>query len=188
MAPTTTITPTEVIIDVGKLYVAALGTTEPTTSTDLSSLPSAWREVGYTEDGSVFTYDVKSEDVEVAEELDPIGTSITSRTGMLKFSMAQATRRNLYLALNSGASGASDATTLEPPDPSGFVRVMLLHVSNDAGNVRGTLFRQCFNSGGLTIDFSKAPKKILIPVEFKVEKPASKKSFIVFPNASGAIG
>lgn len=189
MAVTTTRSSTEVAVDPGLLYVAPIGTTEPTASTDLAaaSLPSAWREVGYTEDGSVFKYDVKSEDIEVAEELDPILSMITGRTGTLEFKMAQSTRRNLYLALNMGASGASDATTLEPPDPSAMVRVMLLHVSNDAGAVRGTLFRQCFNTGGLELSFSKAPDKVLLPVMFKLEKPTSKTPFKVFPNASGII-
>ena len=124
---------------------------------------------------------------EVAEELDPIQSVITGRSGTLEFKMAQATRRNLYLALNMGAAGANDGTTVEPPDPSAMVRVMLLHVSNDAGSVRGTLFRQCFNTGGLEEDFSKAPKKVLLPVMFKLEKPTGKKPFITFPNASGVI-
>lgn len=189
MAAVSTRSSTELAIDPGLLYVAAIGTTEPTASTDLAaaSLPSAWREVGYTEDGSVFKYDVKSEKIEVAEELDPIQSVITGRSGTLEFKMAQATRRNLYLALNKGATTTNDATTVEPPDPSAMVRVMLLHVSNDAGNVRGTLFRQCFNTGGLEMDFSKAPKKVLLPVMFDLEKPTGKTSFITFPNASGVI-
>lgn len=189
MAVVSTRSSTELAIDPGLLYVAAIGTAEPTTSSDLAAatLPSAWREVGYTEDGSTFKYDVKSEDVEVAEELDPILSMITGRSGTLEFKMAQASRRNLFLALNMGAAGANGATTVEPPDPSAMVRVMLLHVSNDAGAVRGTLFRQCFNVGGLEMDFSKAPKKVLQPVMFKLEKPTSKTSFITFPNASGIV-
>lgn len=187
MAPTSTISPTEVLLDPGTLYAAPIGTTEPATSTALSSLPSAWREVGYTEEGSMFKYDVKSEDIEVAEELDPIKSMITGRTGSLEFKMAQASRRNLALALNVGAAAANDNTTLEPPDPEDMVRVMLLHVSNDANAVRGTLFRQCFNTGGLEMDFSKAPKKVLLPVTFKLEKPTGAKPFVVFPNASGHI-
>jgi len=117
MAVVATRSSTEVAVDPGLLYVAAIGTTEPTASTDLAAatLPSAWREVGYTEDGSVFKYDVKSEDIEVAEELDPILSMITARTGTLEFKMAQATRRNLALALNTAAAAANDATTLEPP-------------------------------------------------------------------------
>ena len=72
-----------------------------------------------------------------------------------------------------GRRGANDGTTVEPPDPSAMVRVMLLHVSNDAGSVQGTLFRQCFNTGGLEEDFSKAPK-VLLPVTFKLEKPTGR--------------
>lgn len=171
----------------GLLYVAAIGTTEPSTSADLAaaSLPSAWREVGYTEDGSVFKYETKFEGVEVAEELDEISTHLTARTGSLEFKMKQASARNLRLALNLGATGANDGTTIEPPDPSGMVRVMLLHVSDDAGAVRGYLWRQCFNVSGLEIDWSKAPKATLFPVMFRTEKPTSKKAWIAFPNASG---
>lgn len=187
MAVVTTRSSGETPVGPGLLYVAAIGTTEPTTSADLAaaSLPSAWREVGYTEDGSVWKYETKSEDIEVAEELDPISSAITARTGSLEFKMKQATRRNLALAINSGAASANDGTTLEPPDPSGMVRVMLLHVSNDENAVRGILFRQCFNTGGLEVDWSKAPKTPLLPVMFKLEKPTSKKPWIAFPNASG---
>lgn len=189
MAVVSTRSSTEVVVDPGLLYVAAIGTTEPTASTDLAaaSLPSAWREVGYTEDGSVFKYDVKSEPIPVAEELDPIGYAITDRSGSLEFKMKQATRRNLFLAINSGAAGANDGTTVEPPDPSAMVRVMLLHVSNDASAVRGILFRQCFNTGGLEIDWSKAPKTPLLPVMFALEKPTGETPWIAFPNANGLV-
>lgn len=187
MPPVSTISPTEVLVDVGLLYVAPLGTTEPTASSDLSSLPSAWREVGYTEKGSKFIYTREVEPVEVAEELDPLYTMIVKRAGELHFEMAQASRRNLALALNAGAAAANDATTLEPPDPEDMVRVMLLHVSNDERAVRGRLFRQCFNVGNIEEDFAKAPAKLKIPVQFNLEKPAGKKPFIVFPNASGHI-
>ena len=189
MTVTQTRSTTETPIGAGLLYVAPTGTTEPTTSADLAaaSLPSAWREVGYTEDGSVFKYDVKSEPIPVAEELDPIGYAITDRSGSLEFKMKQATRRNLFLAINSGAAGANDGTTVEPPDPSAMVRVMLLHVSNDASAVRGILFRQCFNTGGLEIDWSKAPKTPLLPVMFALEKPTGETPWIAFPNANGLV-
>src|SRR5690606_41927843 len=137
--------------------------------------------------GSASRCAVKSQDGECARGRDPRLSMITGRPGTLEFKMAQNTRRNLFLALNKGAAGDNDATTLEPPDPEDMVRVMLLHVSNDAGAVRGTLFRQCFNVGGLEMDFSKAPKKTLQPVMFKLEKPTNKTPFIVFPNASGIV-
>lgn len=178
-------TPGNVTLGPGRLYYAPIGTSEPASCS--AALPSAWKVIGYTEEGTEVSTDMTVEDIEVAEELDPISSAITGRTGTLEFKMAQATRKNLYLALNKGASTTNDATTLEPPDPSAMVRVMLLHVSNDAGAVRGTLFRQCFNVGGLEMDFSKAPKKVLQPVTFKLEKPTSKTPFIVFPNASGII-
>ena len=57
----------------------------------------------------------------------------------------------------------------------------------DAGAVRGVLFRQCFNTGGLEIDWSKAPKTPLLPVMFALEKPTGKTPWIAFPNANGLV-
>lgn len=189
MAVVTTRSSGETPVGPGLLYVAPIGTTEPANTAALAaaSLPSAWREVGYTEDGSVWKYETKSEDIEVAEELDPIMSVIVARTGSLEFKMKQASRRNLALALNVGAAAANDDTLLEPPDPEDMVRVMLLHVSNDAGNARGILFRQCFNTGGLEVDWSKAPKTPLLPVMFKLEKPTGETPWASYPNAAGVV-
>ena len=62
--------PDEVLLGAGTLYVAPIGTTEPTSAS--AALPSAWREVGWTEDGSTINYVMTSADVNVEEEFDPV--------------------------------------------------------------------------------------------------------------------
>jgi hypothetical protein len=167
----------------GTLWVAPLGTTEPTTAT--GALDPAFRQVGYTEEGSNFTYEFSSEGVFVAEELDPIRYDTTTRAGTVKFAMAEATRNNLALALNLGASAVNDTTVIEPPEPGNELRVVLVLDTYD--NSRW-LWRKCLQTGSMDIPFKKAPNKKLISVEFKLEVPTGGlKPFRVFPAANGIL-
>lgn len=171
----------------GRLWVAPLGTTEPTSAS--AALPSAWVAIGYTEDGSAYAADITSEPVEVAEELDPIKYENTRRLNRLTFQMAETTARNLVLALGGGASQANDGSSVEPPDPGSEVAVMIVWDSEEnagASNVRW-LYRQAKPSGTIEIGHRKAPAKSLIPVTFNLEKPATLKPWKVFPNAAGDI-
>jgi Ca2+-binding RTX toxin-like protein len=171
----------------GRLWVAPLGTTEPTSAS--AALPSAWVAIGYTEDGSAYAADITSEPVEVAEELDPVKYENTRRLNRLTFQMAEATARNLVLALGGGAGQANDGSSVEPPTPGAEVAVMIVWDSEEtagADNVRW-IYRQAKPSGTIEIAHRKAPGKTLIPVTFNLEKPASAKPWKVFPNAAGDI-
>lgn len=174
--------PAAVQLGPGDLFVAVLGTAEPTSAT--SARDAAFREVGYTEEGSSFKYSISSEPVPVAEELDPIRIVTTGRAGSVAFAMAENTRRNLALALNAGANAANDGTTFEPPNPGEELRVMLLL---EAASGARWLFRQCFQGGEVSLDRRKAPAKTLIGVEFRLEKPAGLAPFKVYPTADGRI-
>ena len=185
-------TPSNLSLGPGRLYVAAPGTAEPTTLFSASSLPAApWTEVGYTQEGSTFSYEFSSEDVEVAESLDPIMTKTTGRTGSLTFSMAENTVRNLTLAFNGGTvtttgTGASQVYTYEPPEPGTELRKMVLFISEDFTEV--WIFRQVFQSGSVGMDRRKGADKTLIPVEFKLEKPNGKTPFRALYAASRSGG
>lgn len=175
-------TPGNVSIGPGLLYAAPIGTTEPASAS--AALPSAWRAIGYTEEGSGFTEARNNEPVPVAEEFYPIRYVTTEITNSVAFAMAEATRQNLALATNQGAAAANDATALEPPAPGSEVRVMLVHVT-DGGAL--WLFRQCFNGGTVELGNRKAPQKRLLATEFRLEKPTGAQPWKVFPNASGLI-
>lgn len=175
--------PSAVTTGPGILYVAPLGTTEPTSAS--ATLDPAYRQIGYTNEGSTFSFDFSSADVEVAEELLPIRTDVTGQSAKLAFSMAEATRANLLLALNQGAAGTNNASGVEPPAPGSESRVMIVLDTYDDSR---WLFRQVLQTGSLAIDFKKAPAKKLLPVEFKLEFPSTGlRPFKVFPSASGIL-
>lgn len=172
----------------GRLYVAPLGTDEPTVAS--AALPSAWRAVGYTEDGTTITTELTNEEIEVAEEYDPVLYMMTKRKIMVAVQMAEATRRNLALALGVGANEANDGTSFEPPNPGDETGFMLVWDSEDdatnGDNIRW-LFRKCKISGSIETSRNKAPNKALLPIEVNVEKPSNLAPFKVFPNSSGLI-
>jgi hypothetical protein len=185
VAPTATKSTAEVSIDVGILYAAPIGTTEPASATAV--LDAAWREIGYTEDGGKFSTTVDAQEVNVEELLDPVRIVNVKRTSKLAFGMAQSSARNLKLALNQGAAGtAAAAQEIEPVAGSAEVRVMLLWESEATGaSASRLLCRQAYNTGNLEINLQNAPNKKVIPVEFSLEKPSSEQAFTFFTNASG---
>lgn len=175
-------TSSNITLGAGLLYAAPIGTTEPASSS--ATLPSAWRALGYTEEGSTFTEERSNEGIDVAEEFYPVRYATTSISNAIAFAMAETTRQNLALSTNQGAAAANDATALEPPAPGSEVRVMLVLDTQDAAR---WIFRQCFNGGTVEIVNRKAPDKRLLAVEFRLEKPTSNQPWKVYPNASGLI-
>lgn len=180
--PVTTGNPDEVLLGAGTLYAAPIGTTEPVDAS--TALPSAWREIGWTEDGSTINYELQTADVEVEEEFDPVKVVTTKRIGEVSFQMAQVTRANLALALNKGASSQTGTGILEPPDPGDEVRVMLVLDTEEGARY---IFRRCVQSGRISINRKKAPDKATIPVTFKLEKPSGDAPFGVFPSATSTV-
>lgn len=180
-------TPSNVQLGPGRLWVGPIGTTEPTNAS--SALDAAFVAVGYTETGNVYSAQITTEPVEVAEELDPIRYVNTRRVQSVQFAMAEATLRNLRLSMNEGVQTTAAGETWEPQtDFDQLVRVMIVWDSLDTAagdntNVRW-LFRQCFQVDAVEINHNKAPNKSLIPVRFQLEKPDSNTSVKVFSNAS----
>jgi len=179
--------PDAVVLGPGLLYVGPVTSADP--SDNDTALPTTdYRPVGYTEEGSSFAYETTTEDITVAEENDPIRTVPTGTTSTLSFSMAEMTWENLQLALNAGSSVAAvpptAPTLIEPVTPGEEVRVKLIWDSDYGSR---WIFRQCIQSGTLTIDRKKAPDKGLLPVEFKCERPAAGAPFAVIPSADGLV-
>lgn len=172
--------PANISLGAGELFVAPLGTTEPIDAA--TALPVAWRSIGYTEDGSTFAYAVASSPVLVEEELEAVRHVTTGRSGSVAFAMAEATAQNLALAINNGAGAAP--TTVEPVAAGSELRVMLVH--NAVSGARW-VFRQCFQTGSLSVANKKAPAKKLLAVTFSLEKPATAQTFKVYPSAAGLI-
>jgi hypothetical protein len=158
----------------GQLRIAALGSAEPV---DLATAwPAAWVPLGYTQEGSEFSYELSTEPVDVAEELDPISTQTVGRNITVAFASAEPTVENLKTALNGGTIVVDTATTpqfvtFEPPDLGTEVRVMIGFETEDAK--ARYVWRQCFQTGTVSVQRRKGAAKATLPMSFSVEKPAA---------------
>lgn len=176
----------------GTLYAAPLGTAEPVSLT--GAWPSGWAALGYTDQGSTFSIQPTSEDTTVEEEAWPVGSSITAYVGGVEFAMAELTQRNYLVALNGGigssqlaaatGTNADGSLWVEQPDIGAEVRLMLgwdaLPKGATSGDAYGRfIFRQCLQTGNVQESHRKSPSsgKTILPVSFKLEKPAGKQPF-----------
>lgn len=169
----------------GLLYVSALGTTETGLSAS-AAIPSAWQAIGYTDEGNEITTDLTTEDILVAEELDPLDSPITQRVTQVAFAMAEATIGRLNLAMGGGIQSPFDSPIpWEMPDISQITGVMLMHKATSGAL---WLFRDARPTGTVSIQSRKAPDKKLIQVQFKPVLPSTGlRSLKVWPNAAGQI-
>lgn len=179
----TTGDPAEVIMGAGVLYCAPIGTADPTTVAGVTGV-SAWREVGWTDKGSTIDNNVTVSPVDVEEEFYAVAYPVTKIEAFVGFAMKQANRKNLALAMNSGADAANDGTAYEPPAPGSEVRVKLALVTLDGAL---WVFRRCINGENVQISRQKAPNAALLPVKFALEKPTGQQPWIVYPTDAGLI-
>lgn len=182
--------PEDIRIGPGWLYAAPLATAEPTSAS--AALPSAtWIPLGYTEDGTTIVFDRAFENIDVAEELEPVDTVQNRDSVMVRAQLAQATRRNLLLALTGDATGTNTAASIEAPIPgtdTGFMLVWDKQLDpTTATNVRW-LFRRVKSRGSIEVQLRKSPNKALIPVELQALVPTNgARSWRCFPNSSGHV-
>jgi hypothetical protein len=165
-------TPSNIALGPGILWIAPLGTTEPTDLTTLwTTVSAAWAQVGYTDEGSSFSYKLDTDTVDVAEELDPIKIAVNSREIKVSFAMAEVTATNLKRALNGGTiTTGTGIVIFEPPDLGTEVRTMLGWESED--HTERWIYRQCFSNGEVGVDRKKGSSKGVIATEFVLEKPS----------------
>jgi len=166
-------TPANLALGPGYLYLAPLGTTEPVdVATAIASVSANWLLLGYTDQGSTFNYQLNTDQVMVAEELDIIQNVPTGRTMSVDFALAEITATNLKRAFNGGTiTSGSGVVFFEPPVLGTEVRVMLLFESED--HTERWVYRQVYNNGQIAMPRQKGAAKAVIPVTFQLEKPAT---------------
>lgn len=178
--PATTATPT-VLTDAGYLFWAPLATAIPTNtvagSVFTDSWSGAWINLGATEDGSQFEYDLNVQAISVAEFLDPIKYVTVSRAGSFSFNLANYTLSNLAKVTNGSAptvvsgTGATQLNRVRPPVPGSEIRAMIGWESLD--NTVRAIFYQTLSSGKVTTTYKKAPSYAVLPATWNMEVPSS---------------
>lgn len=181
--------PLAVRVGPGVLYIAPLGSTEPTDLT--TAWDAAWIDLGYTEEGSSFVFDNTFEDVMVAEEMEPVAILQTARNITINLSAAELTATNIQRAFNGGTitpSGVAPAeiVTFEPPAAGDKTEVMIGWESDDA--LERWVFRKCLQVGSVEIARRKAPDAARIPMSFRCMKPAGAESFVFIHDANYEVG
>jgi hypothetical protein len=156
----------------GLLYVAPIGTTEPTTLT--GALAVEWVAIGYTESGTEQNHDLAISPVYVAEELWPVRHVVETAQLRVNFEAAELTAENLRRAWNGGTvtSPSGGYVKFTPPGTNAaMVRRMLVWQADD--NEERWLFRRVFNASGFAVPRRRGNDKARIPMSFALEKPES---------------
>jgi hypothetical protein len=166
---------TKVRVGPGTLYSGAVGSTEPATL--VAPWAVAWTALGYTLEGSSFTISPSFEDIEVAEELDPIDVQSTGRDMTVSFALAQLTAENLQLVLNGGTiTTGTGEKTIEPAAATTVPTYTALGWrSNDAKEQ--FVWRRCLQTGDIEIARRRAPDKAVIPASFRCLLPVTGAAF-----------
>jgi hypothetical protein len=166
---------TKIRIGPGKLMAAAVGTAEPV------DLTTAWNalflsgDLGYTEEGSQFIIAPEFEDVEVAEEVDPVDILPTGRQMRVEFALAEITAENLQRVLNGGTITTGTGIKTFEPAASSAAPTYLALAWEDTLAVRKERFvwRRCIQTGDIEISRRKAPDKATFGASFRVALPAT---------------
>jgi hypothetical protein len=196
----------QVKVAVGTLYVAPLGTTEPSgVSGAWPSTPApGWIALGYTDQGSELDFGPTTTDVTVEEEVYPVFTGIDTYTAKMTFVLAEPTAFNLIIALNGGVPGPQNPTAtsmqtaisggvkVEPPTPGAENRVMIgwdalpkASTGSTGGDPFGRLIcRQCFQTGQIKRVMRRGNNKAMFACEFNLEKPPTAQPYAFFMNNS----
>lgn len=184
--------------DPGYIFYAPVGTSIPTSGGTVSgskftdSWPVGWFEMGATEDGHEFNYEIKVEPITVAEFLDPIKWSTTERNGSFAFNLADYTLSNWKRVLNGGTlstvsgSGATLLSKYVPPSPGTETRAMLGWESLD--NTMRIIMYQTINAASMKTSFKKAPAIAVLPTEFRFEVPSVGQPFEVYTAGTARLG
>jgi hypothetical protein len=170
----------------GLLWVAAVGADEPDgvhggpdalqpagqDGTDFDE--TQWVPLGFTSEGSTFSYAIDSSPIEVAESLLPIRTMTTAVTMTMAFALAEITAYNIQVALNGGSTvpipgQGNNYVEFVPPRAGQEVRVALGWDRDDG--LERMILRQCIQTGSVDIARQKAPNFATLPVTFTVEVP-----------------
>jgi hypothetical protein len=164
---------TKIRIGPGLLKSAVVGSTEPA---DLAATWAvAWTDLGYTEEGTTFTISPSFEDVEVAEEIDPIDILPVGREMTVEFALAELTAENLQKVLNGGTiTTGTGQKTFEPAAASATPTYLAIGWEDTlATHKERYVWRRCIQTGDIEIQRRKAPDKAVLGASFRVALPSS---------------
>lgn len=181
MSPKST---SEVLIGTGTLYLAPTGTARPLDPTVAPA--AAWVDVGYSDEGWSFNAEISTEDVPVAEEIDPIDILATGREAHMVGAAAQASLENLKTALGGGTitvvPGPPAYKQYEPAGSDVLDRVAILFRGKAPAVAGVAKTRELWVPFAIPVSAiemasRKAPDKTLIAMDFRCIKQSGSALF-----------
>lgn len=174
MSNTPTGVASEVLIGPARLLIAPIGTTVPTL--DGSVIPitwdAAWKEVGYTEDGTMLSYSPTVKDIMVDEEMAPIKKILDAEKATISCKAAQSTLKNLNAAISASiythaAATVTDAETSTLDIGSGDLTEMMVGLEglSPTGRQRIIVAYRGMAQANVQMSFKRGDKTIT-PIEF----------------------
>lgn len=176
----------EVLIGTGTLYVAVDGTAQPLDPTVAPA--GAYVDIGYSEEGWSFNIDRNLEDIEVAEEIDPIDVMQTSREVHMVGVAVQASLENLKTALGAGTittvAGPPSYKQLVAGGTGDLLRVTLLFRGKapplaGVAKTREVWVPHVVSAAAIEMASKKAPDKSQIAMDFRALKITPDELFVV---------
>ena len=168
----------EVRVGPGKLWLAPVGAVEPLNLlATFASVPATpWIAGPYTEEGTTFTISPSYEDIEVAEEYDPIDVEQVGRNLTVAMAIAQLAATYMQLALNGGTitaeTGPPTASKYEPPDTTAVPVGTAIGWDSRDGKER-YIWRRCIQTGDVETARRKAPNKATLPLSMRCLLPTT---------------
>lgn len=175
----------QVILGTGTLYVAPAGTAFPAGPGTAPAV--AWEDIGYSDDGWTFGIDRSFEDIEVAEEFDPIKILPTGREMTLAGVVVQVTVEAIQTALAGGTittvAGPPAVSKYVPPaaDAAPVEKALLLRsdAPTGTGKKRDIQMPRAISVGAIEIPHAKAPARRQLAISFRLIKPTTGDIFTI---------
>ncbi len=151
----------------GAVYVAPVGSTEPTTSR--GTLSAAWTELGYlSEDGVTWSVGRSTEDVSAWQSFYPIRTLVTAQTSTLGMTLRQWNADTIVLALGGGTiTEDTGEYTYEPPAPGDLDERAIIVDWSDGSRAYRLIVRRAVVSDAVETQLQRGAAADL-PVTFNV--------------------
>lgn len=168
-----TVTPGNLAMGPGTLYVGAFGAPEPFDS-QVNSTPatSAWTDVGGTLDGLTLTVVNQFKELEVDQLVETPERRFTKREVQLKTKMAEVTFANLVIAMVGGTVVTGSAGTQDSYDPptsdssvAPAYSAIIFDGVGGGGFRRRVFIRKCLNTDNIDVTNSKDDQQAY-PVTF----------------------
>lgn len=178
-------TTSEVLTGPGTLYVAPDNEAFPLTPDTAPSVN--YKDIGYSESGWNLVVDKDFENIEVAEEVDPIDVRKTGQTARMRGEAAQFSLEVLQEAMGGGTitvDTVAGTKTYVPPASNVVARRTLLFRTSapavgGAARNRDIRVTHAVATGGIDTPHDKAPAKSLLGIDFQMVKVSGDNLFSI---------